>query len=126
MIGSIYLYIQKIITVVNSNYYYFLIIHIENINLLFSEKAGILKCAVGFICKNMDVDIMKSSYKSILINAYCLILYAKQKMHSTLPTNYLPTYLLYELLSHVGNNNFKLNELEKKKLQYFELIEPVL
>ena len=47
-------------------------------------------------------------------------------MHSTLPTNYLPTYLLYELLSHVGNNNFKLNELEKKKLQYFELIEPVL
>ena len=69
---------------------------------------------------------MKSSYKSISINAYCLILYAKQKMHATLPTNYLSTYLLYELLSHVGNNNFKLNELEKKKLQYFELVEPVL
>ena len=76
-------------------------IHIENINLLFSEKAGILKCAVGFICKNMDIDIVKSSYKSILINAYCLILYAKQKMHSTLPTNYLPTYLLSRVLHYI-------------------------
>ena len=50
--------------------HFFLMIHIENINLLFSEKAGILKCAVGFICKNMDIDIVKSSYKSILINTH--------------------------------------------------------
>ena len=74
-------------------------IHIENINLLFSEKAGILKCAVGFICSNMAVDIVKSSYKSILINTLSNPI-CKTK-NATLPyqVNYLPTYLLYELLS---------------------------
>ena len=89
-------------------------IHIENINLLFSEKAGILKCAVGFICSNMTVDIVKSSYKSILINLLC------KTKNATLPyqVNYLPTYLLYELLSY-----FKLNRFEKNEFQHIEFVQ---